>query len=580
MVGSRIFQEVRVQNSAGVYRGKGVRERSFGLLNLSKKRASRASSSVEREGQFLGRFSLCRIMRPMSNSNLEATWRYHNGTKHSYQSIRSNPHFLDWRNQPLLFKIYPKLDAVPLSRQVPQTGMAALSAISTISGEPESAAVPDVNALALLLHLSSGVTKEKRLPGGETFFFRAAACTGALYEFELYLVCGDLPGLDAGVYHFGVKDFSLHRLRQGDWRGVLAKATADEPATLRAPLVIVCAGTYWRNAWKYQARTYRHFGWDNGTIIANLLAMCATLRLPAEVVMGFVDEEVNRLLDLETQHEVTFSMVAVGRTPVEPPHPPGEMQSLGLETLPLSPKEVDYPVMRETHAASSLTSAEEVRAWRGKVPAKPLPAASGRIIRLEPSSDLEMRLDYIEQVILRRGSTRQFAREPITLEQLSTLLDRATRGVPADFLDPAGAQLNDVYLIVNAVEGLSPGAYFFRREEGSLELLKEGDFREHAAYLGLEQDLPGDASVAVFFLADLRRILERFGNRGYRAAQLEAGILGGKLYLAAYAQFLGASGLTFFDDDVTAFFSPHAAGKSAIFLTAVGKSARRSHSLG
>jgi len=40
--------------------------------------------------------------------------------------------------------------------------------------------------------------------------------------------------------------------------------------------------------------------------------------------------------------------------------------------------------------------------------------------------------------------------------------------------------------------------------------------------------------------------LQRFGNRGYRAVQLEAGILGGKLYLAAYAQRLGATGLTFF----------------------------------
>jgi hypothetical protein len=79
----------------------------------------------------------------------------------------------------------------------------------------------------------------------------------------------------------------------------------------------------------------------------------------------------------------------------------------------------------------------------------------------------------------------------------------------------------------------------------------------------------------VFFLADLRLILERYGNRGYRAVQLEAGIIGGKLYLATYALRLGASGLTFYDDDVTNFFSPHAQGKSAIFLTALGKSARR-----
>ena len=66
----------------------------------------------------------------------------------------------------------------------------------------------------------------------------------------------------------------------------------------------------------------------------------------------------------------------------------------------------------------------------------------------------------------------------------------------------------------------------------------------------------------------------RPGNRGYRATQLEAGIVGGKMYLAAYAQKIGATGLTFYDDDVTRFFSPHAEGKSAIFLVAIGNSAK------
>ena len=86
---------------------------------------------------------------------------------------------------------------------------------------------------------------------------------------------------------------------------------------------------------------------------------------------------------------------------------------------------------------------------------------------------------------------------------------------------------------------------------------------------------PRRRSVAVFFLADLGPILERFGNRGYRAVQIEAGILGGKLYLAAYALRLGATGLTFYDDEVVEFFSPHATGKSAIFLMALGKSVKR-----
>ena len=145
--------------------------------------------------------------------------------------------------------------------------------------------------------------------------------------------------------------------------------------------------------------------------------------------------------------------------------------------------------------------------------------------------------------------------------------------MPADFLHDPGEQLNNLYLVVNNVEGISPGAYFYDRQTGSLQLLKAGNFRGNAGYLGLEQELPADASVDVFFLADLHDILERFGNRGYRAVQLEAGILGGRLYLSAYAQRLGATGLTFYDDDVVRFFSPHAKGKSAIFLVALGKSA-------
>src|SRR5260370_13001461 len=93
--------------------------------------------------------------------------------------------------------------------------------------------------------------------------------------------------------------------------------------------------------------------------------------------------------------------------------------------------------------------------------------------------------DPIEQVIQRRGSTREFARSLISLPQLSTMLDRATRGVPADFLDPPGAQLNHLYLIVHAVEGLAPGADVFHRSGGVLECLKQVHFLSDPRYLDL-----------------------------------------------------------------------------------------------
>lgn len=509
----------------------------------------------------------------MPNRDLDAVWKYHNGTKHSYLSLRVHPHFLDWENKPLLFKIYPTLEINRLPKDFRQTGVAALSAIASRGVTAEGEKLPTFEDVAQLLFFTAGVTRSRKFPGGETFF-RAAACTGALYEIELYLVCQDLPGLPAGVYHFGAAEFGLRQLRAGDYRAALIEAAAGEPSIAHAPLVVICTGIYWRNAWKYRSRTYRHFGWDNGTLLANALATSTSMGLPAKIVAGFVDERVNALIDVDTRKEVALSMLAVGHTASSPsPAPP--VEPLGLPLVPYSKEDVDYPAMRQMHEASSLTSKEEVVAWRESSLVMDLPAIKGKLIDLQPLSESGLPTDTTEQVIQRRGSTRKFARQPISFPQFSTILDRSTRGIPADFLDPFGAQLNDLYLIVHHVDGLAPGAYFFHRETKHLELLKEGEFRSQAGYLGLEQDLPADASVDVFFLADLNKIVAAYGNRGYRAVQLEAGVIGGKLYLAAYAQTLGATGLTFYDDDVVNFFSPHAKGKNTIFLVALGRSARK-----
>jgi SagB-type dehydrogenase family enzyme len=500
-----------------------------------------------------------------------------------------NPHFLDWDNKPLLFKIYPTLEVLRLPRDFRETGRAALDAIAAPVGQASVDAIPDLETLAQLLFFSAGVVRSKKHEQGETFF-RAAACTGALYEIELYVVCTDLPGevlpgkslpgasspgLAAGVYHFGVAEFGLRQLRAGDFRQTLVEATGSDPSIAHAPVTILCTGTYWRNAWKYRSRTYRHFGWDNGTILANLLAMSEASKLPAKIVTAFVDSQINELLSLDTKREVAFSLVSIGHQQ-SPPSSPPPISPLNLPIVPYSKEEIDYPAMRKMHEASSLDSASEVAAMRGRTPPHDSPTPKGTSTSLQPSLIGDsIPADTIEKVISRRGSTRQFSRQSISLSELTLLLDRATQGIPADFLDPLGTHLNDLYLIVNNVDGLPPGAYVYHWESKALELLKPGEFRDKAGFLGLDQQIPADAAVNVFFLADLKKILERYGNRGYRAAQLEAGILGGKLYLAAYAQHLGASGLTFYDDEVVNFFSPHARGKSAIFLVALGRSAPR-----
>ncbi|MDX1534548.1 MAG: SagB/ThcOx family dehydrogenase, partial [Thermoplasmata archaeon] len=246
------------------------------------------------------------------------------------------------------------------------------------------------------------------------------------------------------------------------------------------------------------------------------------------------------------------------------------VSDLVLPTQPLSAEEVEYPEILAVHRASSLEDLEETREWRGSV-TRPSEVMGGPLF---PTNPVESNGRPLGGTILRRGSTRHFRRTPISADQLGAILHHATRGFRADFLDGADTRLVDLYLIVNEVLGVPSGAFYYAGKDPQLELLKEGEFRHWAGFLGLEQALPADASAVVFFLADLERVLARFGNRGYRIAQLEAGVLGGRMYLAAYSLGLGATGLTFYDDEIVDFFSPHASGKDAIFMVALGEAVK------
>jgi SagB-type dehydrogenase family enzyme len=485
---------------------------------------------------------------------------------------------MDFDNQPRPFKIYRNLELVPLPSGLGSSGVPALDCLGA-STTPECA-TPTLLELAGLLHHAAGITKVREVPGGQ-MYFRAAACTGALYHIEVYLVCGDMPGLPGGVYHFGPQDFSLRRLREGDYRGLLVEASGGEPSVAGAPAVFVLTSVFWRNAWKYQARAYRHAFWDSGTVLANLLSTGSGYRLPIKVISSFVDEPVNRLLNLDDGKEVALQLVTVGMDPEQTIGPVPEVKPMELEVEPYSRREEEYPAMAEAHAASSLATPEQVRELWGKPPSPATPEPQGRLFPLSCPPAEELPQDSIEEVILRRGSSRRFRRSPISYQQLSIMLDRAVRPIPADFIEGTDGKegsdetLNQIYLIVNGVDDLPSGSYVYRRDLGALEQLSEGDFREQAGRLDLGQELAADASVNIYFLTDLNAVLQRYGNRGYRMAQMEASITAGRLYLAAYAQKLGATGLTFFDDEVTEFFSPHAEGKSVMFLLAVGRSGRR-----
>ncbi|MEX2220485.1 MAG: SagB/ThcOx family dehydrogenase [Candidatus Rokuibacteriota bacterium] len=497
-----------------------------------------------------------------ANRDITSARRYHDRTVHSPESVRGSGHRLDWEIKPLPFKIYPALEQVRLPTDLPALPADTFEALAP--GEPLGLPAPlDLERLAAVLFFSAGVTRVKTYPGGAQVHFRAAASTGALYQTEAYVVAGAVDGLAPGVYHFSPGDFSLRRLRAGDFRGAVALATGDD-AVAAQPASVILSAIYWRNTWKYQARGYRHLFWDAGTLLAQLLATARALDLPARLITGFVDAQLNGLLGLDAEREGVLVAVPVGAAGSVAAASP-VITTLALDVIPLSSREVDYPLLRDAYDNSSLDSEAEVVDWR---------EARSQVSHSENvgMQDLTPSGRSLGETIAKRGSTREFSGEAIPAEALSRALHHATRGFPADV--PAG--LVDLYVNVHAVTGLEPGAYAYDRAASGLVRLSARDVRAESAFLCLDQALGGTSSATVFFLADLDGVLDRWGNRGYRLANLEAGLIGGRLYLAAYAQRFGASGLTFYDRAVVDFFSPHAAGKDALFVTALGRSVKSS----
>jgi SagB-type dehydrogenase family enzyme len=488
--------------------------------------------------------------------------RYHERTAHTPQSVHTSGHTLDWNNKPFPFKVYTEISGIELPREVDVLRTPTLAAIAG-AGAPAPSALT-LGALASLLYYTAGVTKQKTYPGGGQVLFRAAASTGALYQTEVYVIAGEIVGLPPGVYHFCPGDFTLRRLRGDDMRGAIADAAADATPGRRAA-TLALTGLVWRNSWKYQARSYRHLFWDSGTMLANALAVAAALGLAPRLFTGFVDATVHRVLGVDGVGELALALVSLG--PETAPAPSATPTPIDHPTLPLSHHVVDEPLVAEAHAASSLQMRDDVARWRRGRPPATSSAGTAAIALPPPAPGKERPLG---ETIQRRGSTRHFAHVPISADDLGAALWAASRPVPADI--PTG--LVDIYMSAHAVDGLAPGTYRYHPNGDALEPLHAGDFRRQAAFLTLEQPLGGDAAVTLFFLSPLDAVLAEFGERGYRLANLEAGIAGGRTYLAAYARGFGASGLTFYDGEVVRFFTPRSSRSDAIFVTALGRAER------
>lgn len=445
--------------------------------------------------------------------------------------------------KPPQFKDYPDLEHLPLPRDLPPSG---LSVGAALGGRRVATPVLDLAAISRLLFSGAGVARYIEREDGAIEWFRAAGSSGNLSPLELYLVCGGLGDLAAGIYHYAPVEHALHPISRGDQRTRVAAAIAEAEVP---SAYLILTGVPWRTGWKYSERGFRNVYRDTGTMLAQLLPFVGDQeRSPLR--LAFTDAALAELLGLDPAAEFPVAVVALGPstpTPRGDPHrvTPGWLGDGGFE----------FPLVTEVQEAGALENADAVRAWRR--------AAAGVGVR-RPDRPTAFLSDLpLEEAIRRRGSTRLFAQEIGPQPLLDPALKTAAGSVGWDVTTPDRTLLAHA-AAVHGVDGLEPGLYWLA--DGRPGLDRAGDLREEAIRLSLDQRLAGDGAYAAYHCGSVREVTAALGARGYRALLLEAGYVSGRLHLAAHSLGHGASGLTFFDDELRTFLG----GSDPQLVTAVG----------
>ena len=398
----------------------------------------------------------------------------------------------DMERIPPPVKSFPEgLPVLALPRELPSTDAGALA---VLGGHATGSASLDLAQLARLLHLSAGVVRTTVGTSGHHYLFRAAGSAGGRFPLEVYVVVPDgATDLPAGVHAYRPVEHALVRVG---------------PPPVGESVALVVTGVPWRTGWRYRERGYRHVFWDAGTMLSQLLALTASAGLETRLYTGFPDVEVRDLVGADGVDELPVAVVTVGDA--APGWLAGERGTGGsIDEAP-----VRFPLVTAAHWAGIRTDWDAP--WPVGDPVDALPDSA-----------------TVDETVYRRSSARRM--DPsvgIPREAFDASLAVALRGIDVPH-----------FVAVHGVEGIEPGLY---RCPQLATPVVAGDLRAELRRIALGQGLAGDAAFVAIAAADLTSITDR----RYRELQLAAGLVEGRLHLAAYALGFGASGMTFRDSEI------------------------------
>lgn len=419
-------------------------------------------------------------------------FEYHQKTKHSYYSVRSNPNRIDWDNPPSKFKPYYE------------------SKKTVLDLEKEN---------HRFIYQSAGITAKKTYPGVE-YYLRVIPSAGALYPNEIYFQSRNNQDIDDGIYHYDSASNSIELLKNIKNDGIEPYLGFEKKQN---GFIFLVSSVYYRSSWKYKNRGYRYCLLDAGHILGALEASSYTFSKPYEIRYDFDKESLNKMFGFDRDEFFTSAFIISFATNKEV-----EKSDFKLHYVSPTGDFVENELIEYGYKDS-------------------LPITNKQAQSKAPSFNFNK--EVFQETILNRRSIREFTQGSMSKIEFEMIMKNIKDNITSDCDEEV-----EIYYVINRVKDMILGLYLDKK------IIKEGDLKEKAGYLCLEQDL-GKSSAVTFFLTTT--------SKNYQAAYQKAGIIGHRLYLASNYLGYGCSGIgAYYDDEVCEFIGKNT---MVLYALAIGK---------
>ena len=504
-------------------------------------------------------------MTPSDGENIaKEIIRYHEETKHHYDRYARSADHMDWDNQPNPFRFYKETPSygLPFLKKDPASQYADL-----YRRDKNSARKITPTTIAGFLELSLGLSAWKAA-GSSQWSLRMNPSSGNLHPTEAHLILPRVEGLEAGIYHYNPL---LHALEQ--------RAVVSENAWQNICSHFGCEGflmgfssIFWRESWKYGERAFRYCNHDVGHALAAVSFSANLFGWKVSYLSGLSDQELDTMLGfdragfdaLEEEHPDLMCWVHA--------YPAPDIPRRLSDTLISTFKDVSFK--GRPNRLSKQPVNWEIIYHAANLARKPATAEQ----RGEYTDPYGFRQESIgmaaAKIIRQRRSATAFDRNgSVTREQFLAILDKTLlRTNCAPFDVGLGDPSLHLFIFVHRVEGLTPGLYFFIRNDKAIDpikhltrskfvwepvennfplfLLEKGVFRQQAMLVSCHQEIAGHSAFSMGMIADFKNPVAA-NPFAYRQLFWESGMIGQVLYLAAEAHGVRGTGIgCFFDDAV------------------------------